>query len=71
MALQLKDLLSCFDLCDKVVTYAKNEGANLKIHKCPTQCYVICFNDVTTIIMDMLCPKVVNMLLMMCTFVIP
>jgi hypothetical protein len=29
MALYLKDLLVCFDLCDKVITYAKHEGANL------------------------------------------
>jgi hypothetical protein len=65
MALQLKDLLSCFDLCDKVIAYAKDEGANLNIHKCLNKHYVICFNDVTIIIMDVLCPKVVNMLLMM------
>jgi hypothetical protein len=64
MALQFKDLLSCFDLCDKVITYAKDESVNLNIHKCFNKHYAICFNDVTTIIMDMLCPKVVNMLLM-------
>jgi len=65
MALQLKDLLSCFDLYDKVIAYAKDEGANLNIYKCLNKRYVICFNDVTTIIMDVLCQKVVNMLLMM------
>jgi hypothetical protein len=64
MALQLKDLLSCFDLCDKVITYAKDEGANLNIHKCFNTHYAICFDDITTIIMDMLFPKVVSMLLM-------
>jgi len=63
--LQLKDLLSCVDLCDKVIAYVKNEGVNLNIHKCLNKHYVICFNDVTTIMMDMLCPKVVNMLLVM------
>jgi len=27
MVLQLKDLLTHFDLCDKVITYTKDEGA--------------------------------------------
>jgi hypothetical protein len=30
MVLQLKILLPCFDLCDKVIMYVKIEGANLK-----------------------------------------
>jgi len=29
MVLQLKILLPCFDLCDKVIMYVKDEGANL------------------------------------------
>jgi hypothetical protein len=31
MVLQLKDLFTRFDLCDKVITYVKDEGANLNI----------------------------------------
>jgi hypothetical protein len=29
MALQLKDLCTQFDLCNKVIAYVKDEGANL------------------------------------------
>jgi len=29
MVLQLKDLFTQFDLCDKVIAYVKDEGANL------------------------------------------
>jgi hypothetical protein len=29
MVLQLKFLLPCFDLCDKVIVYVRDEGANL------------------------------------------
>jgi hypothetical protein len=28
MVVQLKELFVCFELCDKVVTYVKDEGAN-------------------------------------------
>jgi hypothetical protein len=31
MALQLKDLFTGFDLCDKVISYVKDEGTNLNI----------------------------------------
>jgi hypothetical protein len=31
MALQLKFLFPCFDLCDKVIMYVKDEGAKLNI----------------------------------------
>jgi hypothetical protein len=31
MALQLKDLFTWFDLCDKVIAYMKDEGTNLNI----------------------------------------
>jgi len=55
----------CCHVLTCVIAYATDEGANLNIHKCLNKHYVICFNDVTTIIMDVLCPKVVNMHLMM------
>ncbi len=29
MVVQLKELFVCFELCDKVVAYVKDEGANL------------------------------------------
>jgi hypothetical protein len=33
MVLQLRDLFACFDLCEKIITYVKDESANLNIVK--------------------------------------
>ncbi len=67
MVIQLKELLTQFGLCDKVIMYVKDEGANfntlittlMKIVSCIPFMLLMPYSSH---VMGMQCPSVVNML---------